>query len=496
MIDAVTVLLIGPIVGVGLTVATRGVLRAALAAVTAVVTTAAVAHLAGDLVGQVGPIPAMLPLPFDLEVALLADGLAVSMAAMTSAVGTAVVVFALIEDLRETERRHDAYWPLLFALWGGLHLLFLATDLLTTYLMLELIGVCGAALVTLRGDRGSVLAGTRYFYAELAASTTMLVGVALVWWQAGTVAYDGLGVALEGNTVGQLGLAIMTAGLLVKLPLAPLHFWLPAAHTQAPSAVSPLLSGVMVKAAFAVIARLWFLVLPPLVTPGASQLLGVLGAVAILWGSLVALTALPLKRLIAASTVAQLGLLMLMVPLVAAGGTDAWTGGVVLAVTHALAKAAMLMAAVVIVDGARDDRTAHGERSWPDVDELVGSAARRPIAVMAFGVSGLSLVGLPPSGGFIAKWYLLLASVETGQRWWAAVILVGTLLTVSYLMRFIKVAFTPAEVLPTGELPPAKRDARDLVALGLAGTTLIIGLRPALLLEIVEVAAPLARGGG
>jgi NADH:ubiquinone oxidoreductase subunit 5 (subunit L)/multisubunit Na+/H+ antiporter MnhA subunit len=96
---------------------------------------------------------------------------------------------------------------LLFSLWAGLNVLFLAGDLVTTYLMLELIAVCGALLVTLRGDRGSLLAGTRYFYAELAASTTMLVGVALVWSQTGTVTYAELGAALDtapaGTAVGR-----------------------------------------------------------------------------------------------------------------------------------------------------------------------------------------------------------------------------------------------------------------------------------------------------
>jgi hypothetical protein len=109
----------------------------------------------------------------------------------------------------------------------------------------------------------------------------------------------------------------------------------------------------MVKVAFAVIVRLWFLAVPGALTTSAAQLLGALGAVAIVWGSVTALRATGLKRLIASSTVAQLGLLFLLPPLVRAGEVDAWTGGIVLAVTHAVAKAAMLMAAAVIVDSAR-----------------------------------------------------------------------------------------------------------------------------------------------
>jgi multicomponent Na+:H+ antiporter subunit D len=504
-------LLLAPLVGAGLTLALPGRRRAAAGGVVAVVVALATLGMAWDVLTTGSPDRLVLIGPAGIEVALVADGLAVALLVMAAVVFAAVAVFAVVEDHRQPAPRHAAYWPLLFVLWAGLSALFLAGDLLTTYLMLELVALCGALLVTLRGDRASLLAGTRYFYAELAASTTMLLGIALVWSAAGTVTYAGLGAVLAGKPLGTVGLAIVTAGLLVKVPLAPLHFWLPAAHTLAPSAVSPVLSGVMVKAALAVVLRLWFLAAPEVVTPAAAQLLGGLGAVAIVWGSVSALRATGLKRLIASSTVAQVGIVFLLPPLVRAGEVDGWTGGVVLAVTHAVAKAAMLLAAAVIVDSARranaapvgagvrhevgppggTPRTAPaGEPSWPVLDELRGSVARRPVAVMAFGVAGLSLVGLPPTGGFVAKWYLLLGSVASGQWWWVAVLVGGTLLTVGYLMRFVRPAFgPPAE----GEVR-SQRDGRDAVALALASVTLLVGLRPGPLLDLLEIGGPVVGG--
>jgi multicomponent Na+:H+ antiporter subunit D len=508
-------LLLVPAAGVLLTTVVRGRTRALLGLVLAAVTALAAVDLAAG-VGR-AQLPGRLVLrgPFDVEVVLVADGLAAVMLAMTAVVAVAVLGFATAEDRRVPERRHAAYWPLMLALWAGLNVLFLAGDLLTAYLMLELVGLCGALLVTLRGGQGSLLAGTRYFYAELVASTTMLLGVGLVWWQAGTVTFTELAATLDAGPLTWLGLAVVTVGLLLKVPLAPLHFWLPAAHTLAPSAVSPLLSAVMVKAAFAVVARLWFLAVPELITVSGAQLLGAIGTVAILWGSFAALRATGLKRLIASSTVAQLGLLFLLPPLVAAGAVDGWTGGVVLAVAHALAKAALLMAAAVIVDAARRAgmptalATGGGpgprdpasgshppsvepvrDAGWPVLTRLRGSASRRPVAVMAFGIAGLSLVGLPPTGGFVAKWYLLLGSIAAGQWWWAVVIVVGTLLTVGYLMRFIRPAFAP---LPAGEVG-GEHDARDLIALALAATTLVIGLRPTLLLDVLTVGGPSVGG--
>jgi multicomponent Na+:H+ antiporter subunit D len=174
-------------------------------------------------------------------------------------------------------------------LWAALHALFLAGDLFTLYLLLELVAVAGVALVVLGRDGRALLAGTRYFFAEFAASTTFLLGVALIWRDAGTVVMADLPSAASATPAAGAGLALMTVGLLLKIPLVPVHFWLPDAHSRSPSAVSPVLSALVVKTAFAVLIRLWFLALPDVTTTAAAQLLGGLAAAAIVWGSLNAL---------------------------------------------------------------------------------------------------------------------------------------------------------------------------------------------------------------
>jgi multicomponent Na+:H+ antiporter subunit D len=123
----------------------------------------------------------------------------------------------------------------------------------------------------------------------------------------------------------------------------------------------------------------------------------------------------------------------------------------------------------------------------------VGLAARRPIATFAFGLASLSLVGLPPSGGFVGKWYLLLGAIRTGQWWWIPVIVIGSLLTAAYLMRVVKRAFAPAD--DDVPLTPV-RDRRDVIALLLALMAIALGLRPTELLTLLEVGAPLQLVGG
>jgi multicomponent Na+:H+ antiporter subunit D len=472
-----------PLVGVVLTLWSPRARRSALGLTTSVATLAAAGGLGFVVWDRATPARLRLAGPGGVDAVLVADGLATSMVLMTSVVGVAVSAFALVEERHDADRHHPAYWPTWLVLWGALHLLFVAGDLLTAYLMLELVGIAGAALVVLGGDRETTSAGTRYFFAELVASTTVLAGIGLLWSRTGTLSFAALADHVGDDPQAAVAVGVITAGLLLKVPLVPLHFWLPPAHSLAPSAVSPALSSVVVKTAFAVVARLWFLALPALVTREAAQLLGVLGVVAIVWGSLNALRARELKLLVAHSTVAQLGFLFLLPPMAAAGSIEAWSGGVVLAIAHAVAKAAMLMAAGVIVEDA--GRSA--------VADLGGMAARRPVALFAFGLAAVSLVGLPPTGGFVAKWYLLVASLETGQWWWIPVIVVGSLLTAGYLMRVVKRSFAPpATSLPAG----SARDGRDVIALALASTTLLMGLRPTELLELVEVGVPTVLIGG
>jgi multicomponent Na+:H+ antiporter subunit D len=413
-----------------------------------------------------------------LAAVLVADGLAIGLVVLSTAVLLAATGFANAQ--RATLGPPLAsFWPLSLALLTGLHGLFLAGDLFTAYLMLEVVAVTGAVLVAFGGGHARLVAGTRYFYAELVASVTFLVGTALVWSVAGTVVIAELPGQLTGSTTGRVALALLTVGLLLKVPVVPLHFWLPAAHTLAPSAVSPLLSALVVKSAFVVLLRLWITGAPELTATAIAPLVGALGAVAILWGGLSALRATTVKVVVAYSTVAQLGLLLLAVPMVVDGSAEAWVGAVVHAVAHALPKAALLMAVAVLAHHLGGDT----------VDHLAGAAARRPLAAFAVGIAAVSLIGLPPTGGFIAKWYLVVASISTGQWWWAATIVVGSLLTAAYLARLLQRSFAtlPGDAAPTR---PRGR-AADVIALTLASAGLLLGLYPNGLLRLLEVGAPL-----
>jgi formate hydrogenlyase subunit 3/multisubunit Na+/H+ antiporter MnhD subunit len=216
---------------------------------------------------------------------------------------------------------------------------------------------------------------------------------------------------------------------------------------------------------------------------------GGLGAGAIVWGSCQALVQARLKLLVAYSTVAQLGYLFLIFPLgaVGDGGFAAWAGVLLLLVSHAFAKAAMFLVSGNVLRAAGHDR----------IGDLAGLTRTLPVSMFALGLAGISLVGLPPSGGFAGKWLLLNASLVQGQWWWAAVILGGSLLAGAYVLRPLTGAFR-REPAP---LEPARVPrTMEWAALGLALVAFGLGFLAEGVTEWLRVGAPVTgpvwRGGG
>jgi len=277
---------------------------------------------------------------------------------------------------------------------------------------------------------------------------------------------------------------LMTVGLFAKTALFPLNLWLPPAHAGAPAAASAVLSAVVVKGSFFLVVRLWFDALPGILNLAGAQIFGVLGAAAIIFGNIVALRQKRLKLLIAYSTVAQIGYLFLMFPLSFDVATAqlrdgvALTGGMLQAISHATAKAAMFMSAGLVYTALGHDRIA----------ELGGVARAFPMTIFAFAIGGVCLIGLPPSGGFLAKWLLLEATVVTGQWWWAIVMLAGGLFTGGYMFIVLSHALAPSRE-PLKPVMVAPR-YQELAALTLALFSLALGLVALGPVDVLELGRP------
>ena len=416
-----------------------------------------------------------------LGIELAADGLSVLMltlSAVVCGVGAlyAFAYFAPEPDAAQT--KSERFWPLWMFLWGGLNALFLSSDLFNLYVTLEVVGLAAVPLVAVAGT-AALTAAMRYLLVSLLGSLCYLLGVAIVYAHLGTLHLPVLTSVSSGGAAIGSALALMSAGLLMKMAVFPLHFWLPPAHANAPAPVSAVLSAVVVKAGFYLLLRLWFGGLAAAPTVGIAQILGALGAAAILWGSVNALRATRFKMLIAYSTVAQLGYLMLVFPLAAqgTGAMAAWGGALYFMLAHACAKASVFFSAGAALRAFGGDR----------LDQLRGTAIRLPVATFAFATAAVSLIGLPPSGGFMAKWLLIHAALGSGQWWWALVIVVGGLLAAAYIFRFFSTLFVyvpePPEAKPVPKL-------MEWSALGLAGLSILLGLTAAVPMSFIRIGAP------
>jgi multicomponent Na+:H+ antiporter subunit D len=401
-----------------------------------------------------------------LGIALRADALASALLLMSSLVTLAVGCYAT--GYFSNVAKQSQFWPIWLLMVTALHALLLSADLFNLYVTLELLGLSAVALAALGGGSAAVAAALRYLTVGLLGSMAFLAGVALIYARYGTLDMLALAGVVGPEPASWLALALMSAGLLVKSALFPLHFWLPPAHANAPAPVSAALSALVVKAAVYLMLRLWLELFQPALTPAAASLLGLLGAAAVLWGSWNALRAQRLKLLAAYSTVAQLGYLFIFFPLLMtlpAGATrDAAFGALVLmALTHGFAKSALFLAAGVIQQRAGHDR----------IEDLGGTARALPVTTFTLALAGVALIGLPPSGAFLAKWQLLSSAIELGQWLWIPVVATGSLMAAAYVFRVLGYAFGPGE-----GVAHALADGREeLPALLLAvAATAVLGL--------------------
>lgn len=414
-----------------------------------------------------------------LGVLLRADGVARLMVLAGTLVIGAIGLHALVDPPGSKAggaAPAETFWPLIYLLWAGANAGFMTTDLFNLYVTLEMVSLAAVALAAM----GSLAAALRYFMIALLGSLAYLLGVALLVANYNTIDITLLAQVARPDLATFVALGVMTAGLLIKAAVFPMHGWLPPAHAAAPAPASALLSAIAVKVGFVILLRLWFEALPAITGPAALHVLGGLGALAVIFGSVQAMRQDRLKPLVAYSTVAQVGYLLLAFPLVAGAPdpTGAWAGMTVHAVAHMLAKAAMFLAAGLMLKAAAGDR----------IGDLGGLAHAMPLTVTAFGLASVSLMGLPPSAGFTGKFLLLSAAIEQGAFLYAGVLVAGGLLAAVYLFRALSACFasTATPCVPvTGGLVAA-------APLALAGLAIASGFAGTALVDLSAIAAPWA----
>ncbi len=418
------------------------------------------------------------PLGLDLR----ADGLGIVMLGMTMLVGLFVSLgaldsFSAAREGEENARMRLYFWPLWLLLLSGLNGAYVSTDIFNLYVMIEVIALAAIGLTVLTGRLEAMRAGLEYMFASMLGALLFLMAVGLAYLQAGRLDFAGL-AAHAGEPAMMLAFALMLVGLALKTALFPLHFWLPRAHASASAPASALLSGLVLKASLYILLRFWVEIFGPGSLIGLT--VGLMGTGAVIWGSVQALRTQRLKLLVAWSTVAQIGLICVAFALAdTIGAQTAWQGAVLLMVAHAVAKAAMFLAAGRIAQETGHDRIADLDRTH----------LRPTLAQFAFALAAISLIGLPPSAGFAGKWLLMEGAMRAGAWIWVVVAMAGTLFSVAYLSRpligFLRFDRAPD---PVGEHHGwAIADAPPLM---LAFIAAISGLAAVQIIGVLDIGAP------
>jgi multicomponent Na+:H+ antiporter subunit D len=426
-------------------------------------------------------------LPPPLGIALRADGISAVMLVAAALIVTAAAFyarpkFATPEGVRES-RSSLTFWIMLQAIWAALNIIFVGSDLFNLYVALELLTFAAVPLVCIDGRPETLAAALRYLLFALFGSIAYLLGVALFYGAHGTLDIPLLAQRVQATPVVWTAAALVTVGLLAKTALFPLHLWLPPAHANAPAAASAVLSGLVVKGSFFITLRLWFYILPAVPADKIAVVLGCLGSAAIIVGSVMALRETRLKLLIAYSTVAQIGYLFLVFPLAAGAQTWSaigWSAGVMQILSHAFAKAAMFFSAGLLAEALGHDQIA----------KLGGAARVLPLTFLTIALGGLSLMGLPPSGGFSAKWLMLQASVASGQWFWTLPILIGSLLAAGYVYRILAPALSDAPI----RLESAPKRSQEMIAFALTMIAIALGFAPEIFFDFLEIGRPAGAG--
>lgn len=421
-----------------------------------------------------------------LGIRLYLDPLALLMLWMVALIGGLAAAHAW-HDFRPGTAAGERFWPLWLLLTAAMNGLFLSADLFNLYVCLELLTLAAIPLIAVAGSATAIRAAMRYLLLALLASLAYLLGVALLYNAAGTLDLyllpEHLGSTPPPATA--FAFALIGLGLLLKGAVFPLHVWLPKAHASAPGPVSAILSALVVKTAIYLLYRLGLWSLPAdLANDGIMLLLALLGAGALLYGGVLALLQDRLKLVVAYSTVAQLGYLLLALPL---ASLTAWQGMGYQLLSHGLAKAAMFLAAANILHAIGSDRLSDLER----LDQ------RTPLSLFALALAGVSIMGLPPSGGFLAKWLLLEAAWRSGQWVLLAVLVIGSLLAAGYIFRILAAALRRSD-------PTEAENAEGITAIGrrqsgyallLAALALLAGFTAAPVLDLLADGLPPAWSG-
>jgi len=449
----------------------------------------------------------------------------------------AFVALAVLAYSRRAGPRGNAFYSAYLLLTGGLMGLFLTGDLFNMFVFLEIVGLMTYALVASDRSAASAVAALKYLIIGTTGASMYLVGVGYLFVRTGTLNMVDLSRSLAGDPTWIEGplysdplvaaaFGFVAAGLLTKAAIFPLHTWQPDAYAEAPDSVTVYISALVSTVAAYAFGRVTLFVFTPdffAANPALVDGVLVLAGASVVAGSALAATQRRIKRMFAYSSVAQFGLVVIAFAVAVHPGSGdgairfAIYGAVFHLLAHAVIKGSLFATAGAIAAG-------DGSRRLSD---YAGLARRQPFLSGAMAVLGLAIVGVPPTAGFVGKWYMAVAAVQSGLWLVVAVVFASTVLTLLYVARILEKLYfdhrpdavpdhgeasgtAPAESEPStvaadGGALGARRVSLGMVllvavavvltvVLGFAGADIAAALDP--VVEAVQESAPAIDGTG
>lgn len=380
------------------------------------------------------------------------------------------IIYAKKPGRLEFPGKEMAYYALAMLMMLGFNGMVLTGDLFNLYVFLEISSLSSYALISI-GNRPAPFAAFRYLIIGTAGGTLYLLGVGFLYTNTGTLNIIDMSAMLPmlaDNSSVVAALILMVVGIAVKAAIFPMHGWLPDSYTYASTPSSALIAPVGTKVAayvlFRVILYLFGIELTDAVIP-LSYVIGVFASIGIIYGSVMAIAQTEMKRMLAYSSVSQIGYIIMGLSLANPYG---FAGALLHVLNHAVMKACLFM-----ISGNLRYKEGHSDIS------LFNDSYRKkyPWTMASFSVAAISMVGLPPLAGFFSKWYLVLGTIDNSNWIFLTVIIVSSLLNAVYFFRILEKVYmknpdaepqtATTEEIEYDEVPASMLSPMAILAIGL-----------------------------
>ena len=418
---------------------------------------------------------------------LALDNFAVFFKLLFIGTATLAVLFSMDYAARFSHIQGE-YYALLLLATLGMMLMSAATDLISVYIALELTSISLYALVGFLKDSKSTEASLKYLLLGALASAVLLYGMALVFGYTGKTQLGDIAGVLQSMKLSTLasspalilGIVLLIAGFGFKIAAVPFQMWVPDVYEGAPTPITAYLSVASKAAGFAVIIRVFFSAFSlPWLSLNWGVIFAVLAAISMTIGNIVAIPQSNIKRLLGYSSIAQAG--YLMVGLATIGFS---------AVTDALGRSSILffLASYAVTNlGAFIAIIAISSKLDSDqIDDFAGMGKRAPLLALALTLCLVSLIGIPPASGFMAKFYIFSAAVKHGLLWLVIIAVINSVISAYYYLRVAKVMWLGEA--PSAERVPSGGALRLALIISCAGV-IILGIMPGFAMKLAEFAA-------